>query len=99
VGGGLARPGAGQRWLAALRWPPGQNDDLVLAVNEAVSNSVEHGRALHRDDEGEHDGHDDQPPRPGPFPARLTRRMRCGTARETRSISSRASRSTFVYVQ
>ena len=31
------------RWLTALRWPPAQGDDLVLAVNEAVSNSVEHG--------------------------------------------------------
>ena len=39
-----------QRWLAALRWPPGQNDDLVLAVNEAVSNSVEHGYLVHPDD-------------------------------------------------
>lgn len=31
------------RWLASHRWPSGQRDDLVLAVSEAVSNSVEHG--------------------------------------------------------
>lgn len=32
-----------RRWLTALRWSPAQIDDLVLAVSEAVSNSVEHG--------------------------------------------------------
>lgn len=31
------------RWLAGHRWPAGQRDDLILAVSEAVSNSVEHG--------------------------------------------------------
>jgi serine/threonine-protein kinase RsbW len=31
-----------RRWLRALRWPPGQLADIVLAVNEAVSNGVEH---------------------------------------------------------
>ena len=30
-------------WLQIIVWPPGQTDDLVLAVSEAVSNSVEHG--------------------------------------------------------
>ncbi|WP_214406012.1 ATP-binding protein [Pseudonocardia lacus] len=30
-------------WLRAHRWPPAQVDELVLAVSEAVSNSVEHG--------------------------------------------------------
>jgi anti-sigma regulatory factor (Ser/Thr protein kinase) len=35
-----ARLGA---WLAAHAWPLAQRDDLVLAVSEAVSNSVEHG--------------------------------------------------------
>ena len=30
-------------WLAAHGWPDTQRDDLVLAVSEAVSNSVEHG--------------------------------------------------------
>jgi anti-sigma regulatory factor (Ser/Thr protein kinase) len=30
-------------WLRAHRWPPAQIDELVLAVSEAVSNSVEHG--------------------------------------------------------
>jgi serine/threonine-protein kinase RsbW len=29
-------------WLTALRWPGGQRDDIVLAVNEAVSNAIEH---------------------------------------------------------
>jgi serine/threonine-protein kinase RsbW len=29
-------------WLTRLGWPPGQRDDIVLAVSEAVSNSVEH---------------------------------------------------------
>jgi anti-sigma regulatory factor (Ser/Thr protein kinase) len=38
------------RWLDALRWPPAQGDDLVLAVNEAVSNSVEHGYLVTPDD-------------------------------------------------
>jgi serine/threonine-protein kinase RsbW len=32
-----------EEWLRSLRWPPGQADDLVLAVSEAVSNAVEHG--------------------------------------------------------
>ncbi|GAA1293301.1 hypothetical protein GCM10009609_72790 [Pseudonocardia aurantiaca] len=30
-------------WLRELRWPPAQIEELVLAVSEAVSNSVEHG--------------------------------------------------------
>ena len=30
-------------WLRAHRWPPAQIEELVLAVSEAVSNSVEHG--------------------------------------------------------
>jgi anti-sigma regulatory factor (Ser/Thr protein kinase) len=33
------------RWLAALGWPAGDTEDLVLAVNEAVTNAVEHGCA------------------------------------------------------
>jgi len=32
-----------ESWLRAHRWPPAQVDELVLAVSEAVSNSVEHG--------------------------------------------------------
>ena len=32
-----------ERWLRELRWPPAQIDELVLAVSEAVSNSIEHG--------------------------------------------------------
>jgi anti-sigma regulatory factor (Ser/Thr protein kinase) len=32
-----------EQWLRALCWPPAQIDELVLAVSEAVSNSVEHG--------------------------------------------------------
>jgi serine/threonine-protein kinase RsbW len=39
---GLARNRLG-RWLDAHAWPAEQHDDLVLAVSEAVSNSVEHG--------------------------------------------------------
>jgi anti-sigma regulatory factor (Ser/Thr protein kinase) len=31
------------RWLHDLRWPGAQREDLVLALSEAVSNSVEHG--------------------------------------------------------
>lgn len=31
-----------RRWLRVLRWPPGQLCDIVLAVNEAVSNCIEH---------------------------------------------------------
>ncbi|MEV6823335.1 ATP-binding protein [Amycolatopsis sp. NPDC051102] len=30
-------------WLEAHRWPEDEVDDLVLAVSEAVSNSIEHG--------------------------------------------------------
>ena len=30
-------------WLEAHRWPDDDVDDLVLAVSEAVTNSVEHG--------------------------------------------------------
>jgi two-component sensor histidine kinase len=33
-------------WLDGHGWPPGQHDDLVLAVSEAVSNSVEHGYGI-----------------------------------------------------
>lgn len=31
-----------RRWLAALRWPPREVDDVVMAVNEAVTSAVEH---------------------------------------------------------
>jgi anti-sigma regulatory factor (Ser/Thr protein kinase) len=31
-----------RRWLAALSWPAGQLDDIVLAVSEAVTNAIEH---------------------------------------------------------
>jgi anti-sigma regulatory factor (Ser/Thr protein kinase) len=31
-----------REWLAAWSWPADQLDDIVLAVSEAVSNSVEH---------------------------------------------------------
>jgi anti-sigma regulatory factor (Ser/Thr protein kinase) len=31
-----------RRWLAALSWPVGQLDDIVLAVSEAVTNAIEH---------------------------------------------------------
>jgi anti-sigma regulatory factor (Ser/Thr protein kinase) len=31
-----------RRWLAALYWPPREVDDVVMAVNEAVTSAVEH---------------------------------------------------------
>lgn len=33
-----------RRWLVALEWPAREVDDIVMAVNEAVSNAVEHAR-------------------------------------------------------
>lgn len=33
-------------WLAVHQWPSAHVDELVLAVNEAVSNSIEHGYAI-----------------------------------------------------
>ena len=36
-------------WLVAHRWSPAHTDDLVLALNEAVSNSIEHGYGLSAD--------------------------------------------------
>jgi anti-sigma regulatory factor (Ser/Thr protein kinase) len=36
-----------ERWLRDLRWPSAQSEDLVLALSEAVSNSVEHGYRIH----------------------------------------------------
>ncbi|WP_345381634.1 ATP-binding protein [Pseudonocardia yuanmonensis] len=38
---GLVRTGL-RRWLALLEWPEDAALDILLAVNEAVSNSVEH---------------------------------------------------------
>jgi anti-sigma regulatory factor (Ser/Thr protein kinase) len=35
-----------RQWLTAHRWSPAHLDDLVLAISEAVSNSVEHGYGL-----------------------------------------------------
>jgi serine/threonine-protein kinase RsbW len=37
-----------ERWLSDLNWPSSQREDLVLALSEAVSNSVEHGYQLDR---------------------------------------------------
>ena len=37
-------------WLRAHRWPPDGVDDALLAVNEAVNNSIEHGYRVTRDD-------------------------------------------------
>ncbi|MFR9805445.1 ATP-binding protein [Pseudonocardia sp. RS010] len=39
---GLVRSGL-RRWLAQLGWPEDAALDVLLAVNEAVSNAVEHG--------------------------------------------------------
>lgn len=33
-------------WLANHHWSPAHTDDLVLAVNEAVTNSIEHGYGI-----------------------------------------------------
>jgi serine/threonine-protein kinase RsbW len=33
-------------WLRAHGWTPPQMDDIVLAINEAVSNSIEHGYGI-----------------------------------------------------
>jgi Histidine kinase-like ATPase domain len=30
-------------WLRALAWPESEREDIVLVVNEAVSNAIEHG--------------------------------------------------------
>ncbi len=35
-----------REWLAAHLWPSAHVDELVLAVSEAVSNSIEHGYAI-----------------------------------------------------
>lgn len=40
-----------QAWLLAHRWSPAQADDLVLAVNEAVTNSIEHGYGVHPEEQ------------------------------------------------
>jgi serine/threonine-protein kinase RsbW len=31
-----------RHWLTVACWPPGQQEDIVLAVSEAVSNAIEH---------------------------------------------------------
>jgi serine/threonine-protein kinase RsbW len=36
------------RWLAAMAWPHTERDDVVLAVNEAVSNAIEHAYGVTR---------------------------------------------------
>lgn len=48
VAASLARDAA-ESWLQANRWPPAQSEELVLAVSEAVSNSVEHGYRVSMD--------------------------------------------------
>jgi anti-sigma regulatory factor (Ser/Thr protein kinase) len=37
-------------WLRANRWSPAHTDDLVLAINEAISNSIEHGYRIGPDE-------------------------------------------------
>jgi anti-sigma regulatory factor (Ser/Thr protein kinase) len=44
----IARERVGQ-WLRQHGWSPAHIDDLVLAVSEAVSNSVEHGYRITAD--------------------------------------------------
>lgn len=39
-----------RRWLDAHRWSPAHLQDLVLAVSEAISNSVEHGYGISPED-------------------------------------------------
>ena len=34
-------------WLTRLAWSPAHVDDLVIVINEAVSNSIEHGFGIH----------------------------------------------------
>ncbi|HVL84129.1 MAG TPA: ATP-binding protein [Pseudonocardia sp.] len=41
-----------QDWLAAHKWPAEHADDVVLAVSEALSNSIEHGYGVPRDGVG-----------------------------------------------
>lgn len=41
-----------RRWLGDLRWPQRRIDEMVLAVSEAVSNSIEHGYGLTVDHPG-----------------------------------------------
>ena len=53
-----------RRWLAAHHWPPAPLDELVLAVSEAVSNTIEHGYLIQPEFGGE-DGEDGERPDPG----------------------------------
>lgn len=43
-----------REWLGTQRWPDSRVDELVLAISEAVSNSIEHGYGISTDDYGEH---------------------------------------------
>jgi serine/threonine-protein kinase RsbW len=38
-----------RRWLNALRWPPDDRDDVVVAVHEAVTNVIDHAYPDHPD--------------------------------------------------
>lgn len=38
-----------REWLAAHQWPTAAVDELVLAISEAVSNSIEHGYCIRAD--------------------------------------------------
>jgi len=51
VAAGLARTRFGA-WLAEHKWPTAQQEDMVLAVSEAVSNGVEHGYGVRPGVEG-----------------------------------------------
>lgn len=45
-----------EQWLRDLVWPAAQREDLVLALSEAVSNSVEHGYGVRSGTAGHEDG-------------------------------------------
>ncbi|MFC5286383.1 ATP-binding protein [Actinokineospora guangxiensis] len=45
-----------REWLTRLDWSPAHVDDLVIVINEAVSNSIEHGFGIHPDHPGPPNG-------------------------------------------
>jgi anti-sigma regulatory factor (Ser/Thr protein kinase) len=45
-----------QRWLVDQHWPAESTADCVMAVSEAVTNSVEHGYGINIHSDDAHDG-------------------------------------------